>query len=139
MQRLEETAIMTKRFDSPDETRTFDKGRFDIVNIGSFKLGRGTFQPGWRWSISLKPVVNTMSCQVHHIGYVISGQMEGVLGDGTKFKVGPGDSFEVPPGHDAWVVGSSPVVYFEFLSAEEYAKEASDCSDTNIDAPEYCD
>jgi len=114
--------LAKKNLGSPDETRTFDKGKFEVVTIGELKLGRATFQPGWKWSTSVKPIAKTSSCQVHHVGYTISGSMEGTLDDGTKFKIGPGDSFEIPPGHDAWVVGNEAVVYLEFLGAGEYAK-----------------
>lgn len=114
--------LQKKSLSTPDETRTFDKGKSEIVTIGGFKFARITQQPGWKWSTSVKPIVKTNSCQVHHAGYVISGQTEVVMDNGTKIRLGPGDAFEVPPGHDAWVVGNDPFVFLEFIGAEEFAK-----------------
>ena len=111
-----------KSLSSPDETRKFDHGKLEVVTIGGFKFGRGTFQPGWKWSTSIKSIAKTESCQVHHIGYMISGSMEVTLNDGTKDIFNAGDSFNVPPGHDAKVIGNTPAVYIEFIAAAEFAK-----------------
>jgi hypothetical protein len=111
-------------FDSPDEVRTFDKGRVDIVNLGSQKVGRSVFQPGWRWSECVKPIVGGDSCQVHHVGYIASGTIHIVMNDGNEFDGGPGEVYEIQPGHDAWVVGDDEFVGLEFQrqAVEEYAK-----------------
>jgi hypothetical protein len=114
-----------KSFDTPDEVRTFDKGRVDVVNLDSQMVGRAIFEPGWRWSDSVKPIVGGDSCQVHHVGYIISGTIHVVMNDGTEFEGGPGDVYEIQPGHDAWIVGDDEFVGLEFQSraAAEYAKE----------------
>ena len=39
-----------KTFDQPDETRTFELGKLDLVDIADTQIGRLTLQPGWRWS-----------------------------------------------------------------------------------------
>jgi mannose-6-phosphate isomerase-like protein (cupin superfamily) len=116
-------SLQKKNLSSPDETRTFDKGKIEVVNVGDFKFGRSTFQPGWKWSTSVKPIVKTSSCQVHHVGYVMSGRLETVMDDGKKITFGPGDAFDIPPGHDGWVVGNEPVVFLDFMGAAEYAKK----------------
>jgi mannose-6-phosphate isomerase-like protein (cupin superfamily) len=113
-----------KKFEAPDETRTFANGQLEVVHVGTRTAARGTLQPGWRWSESVKPIVGTDSCQVHHFGYALSGTMMVRMDDGTEAEINPGDVYEVPPGHDAWVLGNDPVVSLEFESktAEEFAK-----------------
>ena len=116
--------ITMKSFDSPDEVRTPDKTKMDVVDLGGVKAARLTAQPGWRWSQCIKPVVGTDSCQAHHVGVIVSGTMHVVHNDGTEGDAAPGAAYVIEPGHDAWVVGDEPVVGFEFDSrtAEEYAK-----------------
>ena len=124
-----EEAVMAesvqKTFDSPDETRTFDKGRIDVVNLESQTVGRATFEPGWRWSDCVKPIVGTDSCQAHHVGYIVSGRIHVLMVDGTEFEAGPGTAYEIQPGHDAWVVGDDRFVGLEFQgkTAAEFAKQ----------------
>ena len=93
--------IETRDFSSPDETRTPDKTTVELVNIAGGQIGRYTFHPGWRWSECIKPVVNTESCQVDHIGYVISGMLHIKHDDGTEFDVMPGSAYRIAPGHAA--------------------------------------
>jgi hypothetical protein len=109
-------------FDSPDETRTFENGKVDIVHLGDVTIGRAEFQPRWRWSTSVKPIAGTDSCQAHHIGYAVSGRLHVAADDGTEAEVGPGEAYVVMPGHDAWVVGDDTFVGLEFQSAATYAK-----------------
>ena len=111
-------------FDSPDETRTPDKTRAELVRVGSTTVGRLTLQPGWQWSECIKPVAGTDSCQVRHVGIVQAGAMHVVHDDGTEEDLGPGEAYVIEPGHNAWVVGDEPFVGFEFesRSAEEYAR-----------------
>ena len=116
--------VAKKSFESPDEHRAPDKTSVDVVDVGGVKAARMTLQPGWRWSECIKPMAGTDSCQVHHIGTVTSGQLHVRHDDGTESDVGPGDAYVIEPGHDAWVIGSEPVVCFEFDSkaAETYAR-----------------
>ena len=112
-----------KNFDSPDEVRPFEgNGRADVLKIGGQTIGRGTFEPGWRWSNNVKPIAGTESCQVSHLAYVVSGRMGIRMDDGSEAEVGPGDVFACPPGHDAWVVGDQPCVAVDFGEFGEYAK-----------------
>ena len=114
--------IQVKSHDKADETRTPDKSRVEIVHVGPATLGRLTFQPGWRWSECIKPVVKTDSCQVHHVGHVVSGSLTVRLTNGNQATLKAGDSYDIPPGHDAWVEGSEPFVGIEVQNADQYAK-----------------
>jgi hypothetical protein len=111
-------------FDSPDETRTPDKTRVDVVRASGTTAARLTLEPGWRWSECVKPVAGTDSCQARHVGLVTSGHMHVVHDDGTEADLDAGDAYIIEPGHDAWVVGDEPFVGYEFesRSAEEYAR-----------------
>ena|SRR5436190_8839057 len=117
--------VQTLNFDSPDETRTPEKTRIDLVRIGDTTAGRFTFQPGWKWSECIKPVAGTDSCQSRHVGIVQSGRLLVSHEDGTEQSLQPGDAYVIEPGHDAWVVGDEPFVGFEFesKSAEAYARQ----------------
>jgi hypothetical protein len=111
-----------KHLSTPDETRNFPKGKLEVVTVGGHGMGRGTFEPGWKWSECVKPIANTDSCQAPHLGYVISGRMMTVMDDGTKIEFGPGDAMSLPPGHDAWIVGNEQCVVVDFVGFENYAK-----------------
>ena len=114
--------IETRDFSTPDETRTPDKTKVEIVNMAGGQIGRYTFQPGWRWSQCIKPVAGTESCQVDHIGYFVSGRLHVVHEDGSESDVRAGDVYRIGPGHDAWVVGDEPAVTVEFQGAAHYAE-----------------
>jgi hypothetical protein len=111
-------------FDSPDETRTPDKTRVDVVRIGDASAARFAFEPGWKWSECVKPVAGTDSCQARHVGVVQSGRLHVAHEDGTEVELEAGEAYVIEPGHDAWVVGDEGFVAFEFesRSAEEYAR-----------------
>src|SRR6188472_1268567 len=117
--------ITTKSFDKPDETRTPDKTKVEVVDLGGGTMAaRMTAQPGWRWSECIKPVVGGDSCQVHHLGVVVDGQLHVVHDDGSEADVGAGAAYESLPGHDAWVVGDEPFVAYECdtTAAATYAR-----------------
>src|SRR4029450_6052255 len=98
--------MVSRTFDKPDETRMFEgNGHAEMITVGDRVVGRGTFEPGWRWSTDVKPIAGTGSCEVSHLGYILSGRMRIVMDDGTSADLGPGDVFAVPPGHDAEVLG----------------------------------
>ena len=112
-----------KNFDSPDEVREFEgKGRAKVVTVAGQVVGRGTFEPGWKWSENVKPIAQTDSCQAHHVGYCVSGAMTVHMNDGTTLEIGAGDVFEIPPGHDAEVTGNEACVQLDFSGFGAYAK-----------------
>jgi quercetin dioxygenase-like cupin family protein len=113
-----------RNFAEPTETREFEKGRFELYRVGPTTVGRATYEPGWRWSEHVGPTVGTPSCQVEHVGLVLSGQAAVRMGDGTERVMKAGDFFYVPPGHDSWVVGDEPYVSLHILGSEDYAAPA---------------
>jgi ethanolamine utilization protein EutQ (cupin superfamily) len=113
----------SKNLSAPDELRSFDKGSLAIVEVNGHVVGRGTFEPGWKWSECVKPIAGTDSCQVEHLGYMISGQMTVQFDDGTKAQAGPGDFMHIPAGHDAWIDGNETCVFIDFMGAPNYAKK----------------
>jgi len=114
----------TKSHNTPDEVRSPDKTRVEIVRFDGFTMGRFRFEPGWRWSECVKPVVKTESCQVSHVGYAVSGGITVRMTDGTEKSIRAGESYTIPPGHDAWVDGKEGFVGIEVMGAEQYAKPA---------------
>jgi len=116
------TKFEVKSHGSPDEVRSPDKTRVEVVRLEGFTLGRFNFEPGWRWSECIKPVVKTDSCQISHVGYAVSGRITVRMKDGTQKSIVAGDSYTIPPGHDAWVEGNERFVGIEVMSAEQYAK-----------------
>ena len=115
------TAV-NKSFDSSEETRNVDKGRIEVLNMGGVQVMRATFQPGWKWSECVKPVVGTESCEVAHLVYTVSGRMGIRMNDGTEIEAGPGDVTSIPAGHDAWIIGQEPYVGIDFQGGGNYAK-----------------
>ena len=116
------TKFETKSHSSPDEVRSPDKTRVEIIRLEGFTIGRFNFEPGWRWSECIKPVVKTDSCQASHVGYAVSGRITVRMQDGTQKTIAAGESYTIPPGHDAWVEGNERFVGIEVMSAEQYAK-----------------
>jgi len=114
--------IELKRFDKPDEVRTFQKGKLDLVQVGGVTIGRATFEPGWRWSTCVKPLAKTASCQEAHLGYLVSGTIKTRMDDGTEIVGKPGDVVSIPPGHDGWVEGNQNVVFIDFQGMKNYAR-----------------
>ena len=108
-------------FDSPSETRTFEKGRFEVYAVGPMTLGRATYEPGWRWSEHVGAAAGERSCQVEHVGLVLAGQAAVRMDDGTERVMREGEFFYVPPGHDSWVVGDEPYVSLHVMGGESYA------------------
>ena len=111
-----------KNFKSPDEVRTFEMGKLELINIGGGVIGRFTFEPGWRWSLHVKPIAKTQLCEAPHFSYQLSGHLHVIMEDGTEFETGPGDISWLPSGHDAWVVGNEPVILVDWSGAIDYAK-----------------
>jgi mannose-6-phosphate isomerase-like protein (cupin superfamily) len=123
------TPVSVSKFDvkshaTPDEVRSPNKTRVEVCQHENFTIGRFNFQPGWRWSECIKPVVKTDFCQVSHVGYAVSGRIKVHMKDGTEKTISAGESYTIPRGHDAWVEGNEPFVGIEVMSADTYAKPA---------------
>jgi class 3 adenylate cyclase len=121
--------LRRKRFDRPDEIRRVEKAHIELVELGELTIGRAIFEPGWRWSEHVKPIVGTESCQVHHLGYVVSGHLHIEMTDGASMDVMGGDAFEIPPGHDAWVIGDEPWISVDWAGRRLFAKSPKEISD----------
>lgn len=116
--------LEAKDLGSPEETRPFtERGQLDVVKLGDVTVGRGVFEPGWKWSEHVKPLAGTDSCESGHLGYMVSGRMKIVMDDGTELEAGPGDAVSIPPGHDAWIVGDETCVFIDFQGFADYARE----------------
>lgn len=111
-----------RRFDEPDETRSFERGRLELVEVGGAHIGRLTLEPGWRWSKHVKPIAGTDLCEAPHFQYHVAGVLRIVMADGSHLDAHPGDVTALPSGHDAWVVGDEPVVVVDWWGASNYAK-----------------
>lgn len=113
--------VILKRFEKPDEVRTFEKGKFELVHLGGMTIGRATYEPGWKWSVHVGRASGVKSCVVEHVGMVLSGCATAAMDDGRTIEMRAGDVFYIAPGHDSWVVGNEPYVSLHFLGADAYA------------------
>ena len=116
------TGIEIRRFEQADETRTFERGSFELVTIDGVTIGRASYEPGWIWSEHVGKAVGEALCQVEHVGLVVSGRAAVKMVDGTEGMLTPGDLFSIGPGHDSWVVGDEPYVSLHLIGASGYAK-----------------
>ena len=115
--------VVLKSFTNPDEVREFEKGKFELVNVGGMTIGRATYQPGWKWSVHVGAATGAKSCMVEHVGIVVSGRATAAMDDGRVIEMRAGDVFYIAPGHDSWVVGDEPYISLHFMGAEKYAAE----------------
>jgi hypothetical protein len=114
--------LEVRSHDQADEVRTPSRTRVEVVRLAGATLGRFNLEPGWRWSECIKPIAGTPTCQATHVGYCVSGSIAVKMEDGSQKTIGPGMSYTIPPGHDAWVEGNERFVCIEVMSAEQYAK-----------------
>ena len=121
-----EERLIRKVTGEADEIREFKdgKGKMEVYMLGDSMIGRGEFEPGWRWSNHVKPISRTSSCEAEHTGYVQEGRMAVKMDDGSQLEYGPGDFFFMPAGHDAWIVGDKRCVMLDFTGVTNYAKKA---------------
>jgi class 3 adenylate cyclase len=124
--------LQRKGFTQPDQVRTFSNGKLELLQLGESAFGRFLFQPGWRWSNDVGPITQTRFCQHRHLGYTISGSLHVRLEDGTEMVILPGDAYEIPPGHDAWVEGDIPWEAIEFASARNYAVSPAELGERTL-------
>jgi class 3 adenylate cyclase len=112
--------LQAKTFAASDDVRTFPNGRGEIVRLDETTVGHGVYEPGWRWSRDMPAISGTATCQLHHLGYAVSGILHVETDDGETLEVQPGSVYEIPPGHDAWVVGDEPFVTVDWTSARTF-------------------
>jgi hypothetical protein len=116
--------VILKRFDQPDEVRTFTKGRLELVTIGGITIGRATYEPGWKWSEHVGPNLGASRCTIEHVGMVLEGAATAAFDDGKVVMLTAGNLFYIPPvPHDSWVVGDTRYVSLHFLGASAYARK----------------
>ena len=121
--------LQRKSFSAPDVIRALGTGHVDVISLDETMVGKARFPPGWRWSIDAKPLVRTPSCQIRHLGVCLTGTMRAACDDGTEMDIHPGDAYEIPPGHDAWVIGDVMFTAYEFASARAYGDVEEDESE----------
>lgn len=117
-----EQMIEQRDFADPDEVRTFDYGRVELIKVGGMEIGRLVLSPGWRWSEHVKPIAGTDLCEAPHFQYHVAGTLRLRTADGREFDAEPGQVTSLPAGHDAWVVGDQDVVIVDWFGASHYAK-----------------
>jgi uncharacterized RmlC-like cupin family protein len=111
--------LHTKNFDVPDESFPIaEVAKVEIIHLGEITAHRATMQPGFHWTEHVRPVAGTDLCEVRHTGYVVSGRSGIRMADGTEREIGTGDVFDIPAGHDMWVLGDEPYVAVDFSPAE---------------------
>jgi len=114
--------VVMKRFEQPDEMRSMDRGKFEVVRIGDRTIGRATYEPGWKWSEHVGPGLGAARCTVEHVGLVLAGVAAVEFEDGEVLLLQKGELFSIPGvPHDSWVVGDEPYVSLHFMGAETYA------------------
>jgi class 3 adenylate cyclase len=113
--------LQAKSFDTPDELRSIAHGNVKILDLGDIVVGRMVWEPGWRWSEHVKPIAKTELCEYHHIGVTLSGTVHILMRDGSELDILPNTAYEIPPGHDAWVVGDEPYVSLDFAGMRGFA------------------
>jgi class 3 adenylate cyclase len=116
---------LVRNFEQPDDRREFSNGSLDLIKVGPLTVGRETLHPGWRWSVDVKPIAGTERCEFHHVGIQVSGRWACEDREGNVVEVGPGEIFDTPPGHDAWVVGDEPCVTLDFQGISDWAMRSS--------------
>jgi len=113
--------VLRKNVEEPDEVVEFPNVRTNIVHLGDLTVGRFVNEPGWRWSNDVRPTVGGDWCQIRHVGFIVSGRLGVDFADGSSVVFGPGDVFEIPPGHDGYTVGDEPVVQIEWSGLRTWA------------------
>lgn len=116
--------LQAKSLRNPENVRRFPNGRIETISYNETTIGRFVLEPGWRWSRDVGPIAGTRSCQIHHQGVVLRGQLHVETDAGEVGDLRINDVYDIPPGHDAWVVGNDPLEAIEFASARLFAAPA---------------
>jgi quercetin dioxygenase-like cupin family protein len=112
-----------KNFGAPDEVKPFPGGKMELIKVGGAMVARFTFNPGWKWSTLIQPLIKTKSHEEAHFAYQLSGRMMIKMDDGTEMECLAGDVYVIPKGHDGWVIGDEPVVMLDFQGIIDHAQE----------------
>ena len=118
--------LQAKSLENPDEVRPTPFGHVDIYNLDDLVIGRMVFEPGWHWMEHVQPIAGTSLCQYHHVGICVSGRLGNRLEDGTTNEIGPGQVYEIPPGHDGWVIGDESFVAYDVAGVRSFARVDQD-------------
>jgi hypothetical protein len=121
---ITQQTIEQRDFAAPDEVRTFDNGRAEVLAIGGMEIGRLVLEPGWRWSEHVRPIAGTELCEAPHFQYHVAGTLRIRTAEGEEFDATPGQVTSLPAGHDAWVVGDEDVVVVDWFGASHYAEQS---------------
>jgi len=113
-----------KSFRNPEQVRRFPNGRIETVSHHETTIGRFVLEPGWRWSRDVGPIARTRSCQIHHQGIVLKGRLRVETDAGDVCEFGIEDVYDIPPGHDASVIGNEAFEAIEFASARVFGVPA---------------
>ena len=113
--------VLLKSLETPDNVIEFPHMRARVVELGDITVGELVSQPGWRWSVDMKPTVGGEWCQARHVGFVVSGRFGVVFDDGSEAEFGPGDIFDIPPGHDGFTIGDEPCRQIEWAGVRAWA------------------
>ncbi len=118
---------LARNVEQPDDTTRFPNGQERIIEVLGTPVGLATLQPGWRWSNDVRPVMGSDSCPLLHVGYALSGRLHVEVNDGSTLDIAPGDTFQIPPGHDAWVIGDDPCMLLDWSGrVREYARRVDE-------------
>jgi class 3 adenylate cyclase len=121
--------LQHRTFGDADDVREVPLGRLETYDLGQLRIGRSILQPGWRWSESIKPIARTELCESHHIGLCVSGSCRVQMREGAELVIEAGQFYEIPPGHDSWVVGDEPWITIDWSPSTAFAQEEGGGSD----------
>lgn len=115
--------LQARSFATFGDVREFPNGYTSVLRLDDHVIGYGIYRPGFRWSTDMAEFAGTPTCQVHHVGYSVSGILHVVTDDGQELDIRPQSVYEIPPGHDGWVVGDEPFVSIDWTSARVWRLE----------------
>jgi class 3 adenylate cyclase len=113
-----------RSFDEPDETVEFGGVLEQLISLGGLTVSRSVQPVGWDWHTHFQPLVGGTWCQAHHVGAVIAGHQAVRLMDGTELEFGPGDLYDIPPGHVGWTIGDEDSVAIEWSGMRQWVGNA---------------
>jgi class 3 adenylate cyclase len=106
--------LQKKNLDAPDERIEVEGVAADVIQIGETSISRNSFEPGAHCALGGRKLKGNhraeRSCQAHHTGVVLQGRLHVEMDDGSTLDIGPSEVFDVPPGHDGWVIGNEPMI-----------------------------